>query len=186
MGRLFGDAFAGLARLELVGLVEDGADDLEVLGLGEPEERDVVDLGYAGGEVGVDHEAVHVAYDEQRRVLEGLGVLEELGVGGVEVLVLALVFPAEEALLPDVGPAVGAVGLGGAAFEGEPLALGVGLRRLGMLDQFAQVAEVLLRAGALRELRLPPLAHEFRRVHARPHSPQVHVQDSRKAKESQG
>ena len=73
-------------------------------------------------EVGADDVAVEVADDQQGRVEQGLAVAEELFIGVVEALFLALVFPAEEVLLPDIGEAaLGVVGAGrGAVFlEGE-------------------------------------------------------------------
>ena len=93
--------------------------------------------------------------------------LQELLVGGVEVLVLALVLPAEEAALPDVGPAVAAAALRGAPLEGEPLAVGVGLGGLGVAEQFAEVEEVLLGGGAFRQGDTGPLLDEFVNVHGR-------------------
>ena len=57
----------------------------------------------------MDHEAVEVADDQQRRVLQRLAAIAGAAECGVEVLVLALVLPAEVAALPDVGPAFAAV-----------------------------------------------------------------------------
>ncbi|MEJ7697875.1 MAG: hypothetical protein WKF78_14980 [Candidatus Limnocylindrales bacterium] len=51
-------------------------------------------------------DALDVADDQERRVLEVLAVVEELLVGGLEVGPLALVLPGEEAALPDVGEAI--------------------------------------------------------------------------------
>ena len=59
---------------------------------------------------------------------------------------LALVLPGEEALLPDVGPALAAGRLLGARLEGEPVARGVGLGRRRVAEQAAEVDEVLLGA----------------------------------------
>lgn len=66
-----------------------------------------------GGEVRVDDDTIGVADDEQRRVAEGFPVLQELLIGGVEVLVAALVLEREGIALPDVGEPVAAGGLGG-------------------------------------------------------------------------
>ena len=98
--------------------VKDGG--IEVgMGVGEPG-RTLVRLDNRPQflEVGVDLEAVEVADDQQRRVLEVLAVVQELLVGGLQVLVLALVLPGEVAALPDVGEAVPAAGLGDALLEG--------------------------------------------------------------------
>ena len=85
-------------------------------------EGDLVGGGDGLREVGVDHDAVQVADHQQGRVVQGVAVAQELVVGGVQVLVLALVLPAEEALLPDVGEAVAAAVLGRALLEAERLA----------------------------------------------------------------
>jgi hypothetical protein len=68
-------------------------------------------------------------------------------VGGLQVLVLAHVLPAELALLPDVGEALASLGGLHAFLERVPLALGVDLGRLGLVEQLAEIEEVLL-AGA--------------------------------------
>jgi hypothetical protein len=80
-GGFGGDGLGGRARLELLRGVEDGAEDLEVPGLAERLERDLVDLLAGGGEVRVDDDPGEVAGDEERRVLEGGAVLVELEVG---------------------------------------------------------------------------------------------------------
>lgn len=55
--------------------------------------------------VGFDDVAIEIADDEHGRIKERLAVAQELLVGLVEVLLHALVFPAETALLPHVGEA---------------------------------------------------------------------------------
>ena len=76
---------------------------------------------------------------------------------------LALVFPAEVAAHPDVGPALAAVGLADAALEGVPGAVGIGLGRLGLAEQVAQIEKVLLVGGAFGEIGRLPLGDEFLR-----------------------
>ena len=56
-------------------------------------------------EIGADDVAVEIADDEQRRIEQRFAVAEQLLVGFVEVLLFALVFPAETALFPHVGKA---------------------------------------------------------------------------------
>ena len=123
------------------------------------------------GEVGVDLEAVEVADDEQRRVLKSLAVLQELLVGGGQVLVLALVLPGEVAALPDVGEAIAADGLLGALLEGVPVAGRVGLVGGRHAEHAAEVDEVLLGGGPLGALVVGPLLGELSRcqgpVHGR-------------------
>ena len=159
------DGHAGHAGLQLVRVVEDGADDLDVPGVAEFVERDLVDLLHGAGEVRMDDQPVHVADDQQRRVLQRLAIFQELVVRGRQVFMLPLVFPAKEPALPDVGPAVAAAVLLGAALERVPLAQRVGLGGLRMSEDLAQVEEVLLRGRPLGEFALPPFRDEPRDVH---------------------
>ena len=118
-------------------------------------------------EVGADADDVHVAHHQQRRVVEVGAVFEKLVIGGVEVFVPAFVFPAKEVLLPNVGPAVSAAVFGRTSLEGEPLPLRIGLLRLGVADQFAQVEKMGLRGGALREVNLAPLGDKALGCHGK-------------------
>src|ERR1035437_7648577 len=164
---LLGDGFTGDAGPELVRSVKYCVEDLEAARLVKGRQ---VELVYPGGrvvEVSVDADDVHVAHDQQRRVVEVGAVFEKLVIGGAEVFVPALVFPAEEVLLPNVGPAVAAALFGGAALEGEPLALRIGVLRLGVADQLAEIEEMRLRGGALREVNLAPLGDKSFGGHAR-------------------
>ena len=113
-----------LRRAERVGLGEDGAQQRQARRVEQVVQPDLDHLLDGVGEVGVDLEAVHVAHDQERRVLQDFAVLEELLVGGVEVLVLALVLPGEEALLPDVGPALAAALLARPILEGKACPVG--------------------------------------------------------------
>jgi hypothetical protein len=115
----------------------------------------------------VDHEPRHVADHQQRRVLQRLPVLEELVVRLLEARAGALVLPGEEAALPDVGPAVAAAVLARAPLEREPVALRIDLRRLRVLEQLAQVEEVLLRRRPLGEVGGAPLGDELGGVQRR-------------------
>ncbi len=103
---------------------------------------------------------VDVAHDEQRRVAEVVLVGEQLDVGGLEVLVLALVLPGEEVALPDVGEAVPSPGLGDPLLEGVLGADRVGLVRRRLAEHPAEVDEVLLGAGLLRGRHAAPLLGE--------------------------
>jgi hypothetical protein len=76
------------------------------------------------GEVGVDDDPVQVADDEEGRIGEGIAVEQKLIVGGSQVLVLALLFPAEEVLFPDIGEAVAPAMLFRPLFEAEGVAVG--------------------------------------------------------------
>ena len=176
--RLLGDRAAGEAGLELVRIEEDGVQDLVRAWRAQVLQAHFVHPVRRVGEVGVDHDAVHVADDEQRRVLERLAIGQELAVGGVEVLVLPLVLPAEAALLPDVGPAVLATDLLDATLEAERLPSRVRLCRRILAEQLAEVEEVLLGRRAFSQFGAPPLrdellcVHEMRLSHER-HGPGV-------------
>ncbi len=123
----------------------------EVVRLAQFVQRDFVSAVDRRSEIRADDEALHVADDQQRRVFERILVEQELLVSLFQILPLALVLPAEEAPLPHVGPPAPAAVLGRAALESEPLARGVGLRRLRVLEQFAEVEEMLLRSRTLRQ-----------------------------------
>ena len=147
-----------------VGVLHDGPEQAERLRRGAHEiiQREGVDDLLGAGEVRVDLKAVEIADHEQRRVLQRLSVLQKLLVGGLKVLVLALVLPAEVVALPDIGKAVAAVLLLGALLKGVPLARGVSL--VGRLDTQhpAQVDEVLLGGSMLVAGRALPLRGELR------------------------
>ena len=100
------------------------------------------------GPIGADHDALHVARHQQRRVLQRAGILQELAMGSIEVLVLALVLPREPAAAPHVSPSLAAAGLGGALLKsvGRPGRVRIGRR---LAQQGAQIQEVFLRRGAL-------------------------------------
>lgn len=95
----------------------------------------------------------------------GPPVVQQLPVGGVEVLVLALVLPAEEAPLPHVRPAVAAAALGRAALEGERLPRLVHFDGLGMANKLAEVKELLVRGLLLGKFNVAPFEDELEGVH---------------------
>ena len=135
-----------------------GGDEEVVEGEGE-------DAGRGVFEFGVDLEADEVADDEEGRVFEGFVVLVELLVGLFEVAGLGLVFPGEPAALPDVGEPL----LTGTGFE-DTLFIGVAGAYVGCVlggmsdaEGFAEVAEMLLGGGALRERAGVPLETKYRR-----------------------
>ena len=107
-----------------------------------------------------------VAGDVQRRVLQRRGVTGELLQRLVEIAFLLLVFPGEEALLPHVGEAVAAAGLGDALLEGETLAGRIVLGRGRVFEQTAEIEKMLLRGRALGERDRLPFVDELLRGHA--------------------
>ncbi len=87
-----------IASLVMPGLSESGSVKTRrrmsrLAGTASPARSKSVDMLGGAGEVRVDLEAVHVADDHQRRVLQGLAVQLQLPVGFLEVLVLALCIP---------------------------------------------------------------------------------------------
>ena len=150
---------------ELLGVGERPFERLAVGRLAQTVEIELVTLRDRVGPVGDDPEPVEVAGDQQGRVLEGERIALQLIERPVEALAPALVFPAEAAALPDVRPAFAAGGLGGAALEAVPLALGVGVGRLGLVQQLAQVVEVRLRRRPLLEVGRLPFGDELLRRH---------------------
>jgi hypothetical protein len=119
-----------------------------------------VDALAGGGEIRVDFEAVEVADDEERRVAEVLTIVVDLLVSGLEVFVLALVFPGEVVAEPDVGEALAAVDLVEGLVEGIALAGCVGGRGMGLAEHVAEIDEVGLRAAAFAEGVDLPALHE--------------------------
>ncbi len=148
-----GRSFSGSVNTQLQQLPDLRVDQLL--------DADFARLVGVAGEGGVDDDALAVADDEQRRVVELQGVVGELLEGGVEVAAGFLVLPAEAAALPDVGPAVAAAGLAGAALE----AVVVRVARLGDAEQVAEVVEMGLRAGPLGERVVFPEGDELFRGH---------------------
>ena len=115
------------AGAEPLGLGERPFELLAVLRLAQAVEVELVAGGDRVGPVGDDPEAVEIADDQERRVLQRQRVALQLVERLVEVLAAALVLPAEAAALPDVRPALAAGGLGRALLEAVPLAFGVGV-----------------------------------------------------------
>ena len=169
-GGLLGDLGGLDARSELLGRGEDGPERRErfrwVVG-GQVVEGDGVELRAEVGEVGPDLDRVEVGDDEERRVAQVLAVAEQLDVGGLQVLALALVLPAEEVLLPDVGEAVSPTRLGDGLLEGVVVAGRVGLVGRRLAEHPAQVDEVFLGGGLLLRLVVAPLLGELARCQGR-------------------
>ncbi len=78
---------------------------------------------------------------------------------------LPFVFPAEMIAHPDIGPALFVFAGFHAFLEGVPSAVGIGLGRLGLAEQFAEVEKVLLAGAPLGEGHALPLGDELLRGH---------------------
>jgi len=115
-GGLLGDGAVGCARPELVWLEEKASQYLETADRTYLAQRNPMHFRRRACEIGMDFKVAGVACDEQRRIVEGFAVLQELFVGLGKIGVRALVFESEEAAFPDIGPAVAAA-LSGRAFS---------------------------------------------------------------------
>ncbi len=155
-GGLGGDGGGGFFGAELFGVGEHPFEQLPGFRLDQLLDADFARFVRVAGEGGVDDDVFTVANDEQRRVFKLQGVVGELLEGGVQVTAGLLVFPAEVAALPDIGPAVAATGLLGAAFE----AVIFRVTRLGDAEQVAKVVKVGLRPAPFGELVVFPQGNE--------------------------
>ena len=160
-GGLGSDGGGGFLGAQLFGVGEHPVEQLPGFRLGQLLDADFARLVRVTGEGGVDDDALAVADDEQRRVVELQRVVGELLEGGGEVAAGFLVFPAEVAALPDVGPAVTAGRFFGAALE----AVIFRVTRLGDAEQVAEVVEMGLRPGPLSERVVLPEGDELFRGH---------------------
>ena len=164
---LFGQHLARLGWLQSFGIEKATAQQVAGGAIQKVIQREFVDLLHRVRPVGVDAEPVHVADDQQRRIVERNGILLELGEGAVEVLLLALIFPSKAFLAPDIRPAFTAAGLRCTLLESKPFALGVGRDRVFYIEQAADVIEVRLGGSAFFQLGSAPFLDEFSRCHER-------------------
>ena len=115
--------------------------------------------------MGPDEDPIHVGDDQERRVAERPGVLQELVVSRVEIPARLLGLPGEEASLEGVGEAPLAGRLGHSHFEGEIVAFRVELARQCVADDPAEIKEELLRGRFLGSLGLLPFPSEGGGIH---------------------
>ena len=160
-----GERLPGLSWPQTVGVGERPLQPVAGRRIGQVVELEFVRLADAVRPVGADPEPHHVGHDQQRRVLQRQRVLPELVERRVEVGAPPLVFPGEVVALPDVGPAVAAGVPARSSLEAVRLTRRVGIGRRRLVQQTAQVDEVLLRRRALLQLRGPPLRDELVRRH---------------------
>ena len=106
----------------------------------------------------MDFDPLIVADGQQRRIVPHSALLEQLVVGRVKVLVLAFVFPAEILALPDVLAAVP-----GDLPKDEPVTLGVGFRRLGVVKHLAEILKMLPAGASIRKRGTTPFNDELLR-----------------------
>ena len=159
--RDLGDVAAREARPEPLGFRERPLEPLAVARLPQAVEVELVARRDRVGPVGDDPEAIEIAGDQKRRVLERERVALQLVDRVVEAPAAALVLSTEAAAPPDVRPALAAGRLGRAPLEAIPLAFGNGVGRLLLVEQLAEVVEVGLRRGPLLQLRCLPFLDEL-------------------------
>ena len=156
---------ARAARTELVGLEEDGAKTIQIDRLREIVELEFVFRRRLVGPARLDAEDMRVAGDMQRRIFERGGVVSQLFERLVEIALLLFVLPGEEALLPDIGPSFAAADLGRALFEGKMVADRIVLGGSRVVEQPAEVDEMLLRRRPFGQRHRLPFADEVLRGH---------------------
>jgi hypothetical protein len=113
------------------------------------------------GPRGANDEAIGIADDLKRRIFQRRGVAHQLVHRSIKVALLLFVFPGKEILLPDVGEAFAAAGLGGSLLEGKPFASGVRRNRVLVLEQHAEIEEVGMGSRPLGERDRFPFFDEF-------------------------
>jgi hypothetical protein len=128
-----------------LGIEENGSQAREIDGVRELLELELIFGRRLVGPASLDAKDMRVAGDVQRRIFERRGVAGQLLQRLVEVALLLFVLPGEEILLPDVGPALAAAGLGRALLESEMVADWIVLGRCRMIEEPAQVEEMLVR-----------------------------------------
>ena len=129
LGGFFREHLAGLAGLQPLRITEDPFEALPLIRLVQIIKRKLVSVLDRVGPVRMNTKPVHVANDEKRRIFKGHGILLQLNIRGLQVLMLALIFPTEMATFPDIRPPVAAGQLGCAPLEAIPFTIGISLRR---------------------------------------------------------
>ena len=174
--QLFGDLRRGVLRLEIVGIVEQRAQHPPVFRLVDLGVGEFVRLLNRAVEIRADDVAVEIADDQQRRIQQRFAVAQQLPVGLIEILFLALVFPGETTLAPHVGKAPFLIGrlrtgvvnddqlkvFDHALLKTKPVvAGGIGFDGRFLAEESAKVVEMLLIGGGFLALVFRPLFLEF-------------------------
>jgi hypothetical protein len=162
--RVLGKRLARALRAQLLGVRERPFQQPQTPRIGQFRQRDLVRLGDRVGEVGAEHDARDVGHHQQRWIAERPGIEQQLAIRRVEVAALLLVLPGEAVAPPDIGPAGLAGKAGGALLERVVLAGGVAVRRR-LVEQTAEVDEMLLARRAFVARAGLPFRDEFRRGH---------------------
>jgi hypothetical protein len=128
-------------------------------------ERDDVGFDLGVGPVRVNLDPVVIGNDQQRRVVQRLGVLLELAQRLLQILVRSLVLPGEMILEPNIGKTRATAGFADAALEGEKVTFRIERLRFGVTNEIAEIEKMRLRGGSLRQIRCAPDCLKFRDVH---------------------
>ena len=143
--------------------MKDATQDCQLFGFAHIVQQDGVNYGDFVGEVGMDADDAEVGDHQQRRVVEGFAVAEQLAVGGVQIPVQALEFPGEVALLVDVGAAAASGGFADGTLKGIPFLAGIHFGGRAVFHYAAQVKEPLLGAGGFPAPGAAPLGDKVLR-----------------------
>ena len=130
-------------------------------------QRDDMLLGDRVGEIGVDPDLLHVGHNQQRRVLQRVGVLLQLRIGLDQVFPVALVFPRKTLPLPNVGKAGCVADLPGRLLKGVFGAVPIDVARFRYSKDLAQIEKMLLSRGSFGTGGAPPFGNEIFGPHAR-------------------
>jgi hypothetical protein len=170
------DVAAGETRSQPLGLTKGPFELVAVGRLAQPVEVELVGGRDRVCPIGDDPESVEIAGDQQRRVFKRQRVTLELIDSLIQASSAALVLLAEASAFPNVRPAFTAGRLGGAALKAIPLAFGVCVGRLRLVQQLAKIVEVGLRSGTLFQLSRLPFRDELLRCHDVAQMPQIHME----------
>ena len=110
---------------------------------------DLVSLFCCCCEVSMDHKAIHVANNQQRRILKSFAIQQELIVSCVKILMFALILPSKETPLPHISPTLAAAMFCCAFFESEAFACRVCFCGCRMIEHATEIEKMLLRGGTL-------------------------------------
>lgn len=165
--RISGELIERLVRLEIVGFGPELLQHDQHTGIRAAVRIELLNLRDCVGEVRADANAIEIADDQEWPFTEFVLIAQQLHVGIVQILALALVLPGEVALHPHIGPAVAACGDVGSTLEGVALAGVVDISGLGDIQQIAQIVEVGLGCGAFLEVGCTdPFALKTDDIHA--------------------
>lgn len=166
IGRLLGEHFAGHVPALPFRIVEDRVQDLEFFRVGEIVQSEIERFRQRVRPGRHDPDRVGVADHIQRRMFEVPGILRQLSQSLAEVFPFLFVLECEVTLLPDIGEAGLAGGFERAFLEAIVLARRIVLYRGRMVDEAAEIDEMLLRRLPFGERDGLPFFDELMRGHA--------------------